>query len=233
MPTTSDAERVRVWVEENVIKPAKARGERAATVTAGDVHRDLGLKNRVPLVCQALKSKRLLEKNHLLLKEVSGPPSGLSTTLRVTYEISETGDSAAPANPFWGLRGIGKDVFRQLGGGENFIRQERESFSKATDYWTSSTDETEPEFELVWKSIARHAGGDFATVTGKAFRYRLDGDTVWIERDGREINRAVGKSQFQKAWARWPVDGPGELQDLQGPSFVFAILNDSRAWESA
>jgi len=228
MPTTSDAERVRLWVEDHVIQPAKARGEKAVTVTAGEVHRNLGLKNRVPLVCQALKSKRLLEKNHLVLKEVSGPPSGLSTTLRITYEI---GDSAPPPNPFWGLRGIAKDVFKQLGGGENFIRQERESFSKATDY--GLTVETEPEFERVWKSIARHAGGDFATVTGKSFRYRLDGDTVFIERDGREINRALGKSQFQKAWARWPVEGPGELQDVQGPSFVFAILNDSRAWESA
>jgi hypothetical protein len=227
VPITSDAERVRVWVEENVIQPAKARGEKVVTVTAGEVHRYLGLKNRVPLVCQALKSKRLLDKNHLVLKEVSGPPSGLSTTLRITYEI---GDSAPPPNPFWGLRGIAKDVFKQLGGGENFIRQERESFSKAADYGST---ETEPEFERVWKSIARHAGGDFATVTGKCFRYRLDEDTVWIERDGREINRALGKSQFQKAWARWPVEGPGELQDLQGPSFVFAILNDSRAWESA
>ena len=227
MRASSDAERVRVWVEEHVIQPAKARGERVITVTAGDVHRDLGLKNRVPLVCQALKSKRLLDKNHLVLKEVSGPPSGLSTTLKITYEI---GDSAPPPNPFWGLRGIAKDVFGQLGGGENFIRQERESFSRAMDERMSSY-ETEPEFERVWKSIAKHAGEDFTTVTGLSFRYRLAGDSVWIERDGREINRALGKSQFQKAWARWPVDGPGELQDLQGPSFLFAILDDARAWE--
>lgn len=230
MPNTSDAERVRAWVEEKVIQPAKARGEKVVTVTAGEVHRYLGLKNRVPLVCQALKSKRLLERNHLVLKEVSGPPSGLSTTLRITYEI---GDSAPPRNPFWELRGIAKDVFRQLGGGENFIRQERESFSKAADYSNRSTDETEPEFERVWKSIGRHAGEDFATITGKSFRYRLDGGSVWIERDGREINRGIGKSQFQKAWTRWPAEAPSELHDLQGPAYVFAILNDSRAWENA
>ena len=120
MPITSDAERVRTWVEDNVIQPARARGDRTFTVTAGDVHRDLGLKNRVPLVCQALKSKRLLEKNHLVLKDVSGPPSGLTTRLRITYEISA--DENAPArNPLWGLRGIAKDIFRQLGGGENFL----------------------------------------------------------------------------------------------------------------
>ena len=232
MADTSDAERVRVWVEEHVIQPARARGEKVVTVIAGDVHRDLGLKNRVPLVCQALKSKRLLDKNHLVVREVSGPPSGLSTTLKITYEISATGDSAAQ-NPFWGLRGIAKDVFRQLGGGENFIRQEREHLAEATDYWNRSTGDTEPQFERVWKAIARHAGEEFKTTTGLRFRYRLAGDSVWIERDGREINRALGKSQFGKAWSRWPVSGPGDLHDLQGPSFLFAILDDSRAWEDA
>jgi len=156
-------------------------------------------------------------------------PSGLSTTLKITYEI---GESAPPPNPFWGLRGIAKDLFRQLGGGENFIRQERESFSRAMDERMSSY-EIEPEFERVWKSIAKHTGEDFTTVTGQSFRYRLAGDSVWIERDGREINRALGKRQFQKAWARWPVEGPAELQDLQGPAYLFAILNDSRAWESS
>ena len=229
MSIISDAERVRVWVEEKVIQPAKARGETIVTVTAGDIHRDLGLKNRVPLVCQALKSKRLLDKNHLVLKDVSGPPSGLSTTLKITYEI---GDSGPVRNPFWELRGIAKDVFRELGGGEKFLREERESFSKAMDE-RMSTYGVEPEFERVWTSIAKHAGEDFKTVTGLLFRYRLAGDSVWIERDGREVNRALGKNQFTKAWARWPVEGPGELQDLQGPSFVFAILDDSRAWEDA
>jgi|SRR5579871_896911 len=225
----SDAERVRAWVEENVIQPAIQRGQRSVTVIAGDVHRDLGLKNRVPLVCQALKSKRLLDKNHLVVKDVSGPPSGLSTTLKITYEI---GDSSPSRNPFWELRGIAKDLFRELGGGENFIRQERESFSKAMDERLSAY-ATEPEFERVWKSISKHAGDDFTTTTGLPFRYRVAGDSVWIERDGREIKRALSKGQFAKAWARWPVTGPGELQDLQGPSFLFAILDDSRAWEEA
>lgn len=175
------------------------------------------------------KSKRLLDKNHLVLKEVSGPPSGLSTTLKITYEI---GDSGPVRNPFWELRGIAKDIFRELGGGENFIRQERESFSKAMDERLSAY-ATESEFERVWKSIMRHAGEDFATTTGLSFRYRLTGDSVWIERGGSKINRALSKGQFAKAWARWPVAGPVELQDLQGPSFLFAILDDARAWEGA
>ncbi len=232
MLITSDAERVRTWVEDNVIQPARARGERSFTVTAGDVHRDLGLKNRVPLVCQALKSKRLLDKNHLVLKDVSGPPSGLSTTLRITYEISTPGESAQAPNPFWALRGIAKHVFKQLGGGENFIRQERENLSAATERWQASKGDAATEFHRVWKSIAAHAGEGFTTIQGRTFRYRLAGDSVRVERDGRAINQALAKSEFQKAWERWPVTGPGELQDLRGPSYVFAILSDPRVREN-
>jgi hypothetical protein len=131
----SDTERVREWVETKVIQPARARGDRVFTVTAGDVHRQLGLKNRVPVVCQALKSKRFLQENHLVLKDMSGPPSGLSTTVRYTYEIVSGGadreSTAKQQHPLLGLRGIAKDIFRQLGGGEYFIKKEREQFSAA------------------------------------------------------------------------------------------------------
>jgi len=129
----SDTERVREWVENKVIRPARARGDRTFTVTAGDVHRELGLKNRVPVVCQALKSKRFLQENHLVLKEMTGPPSGLSTTVRFTYEVvsgGSGGDSTTKQQHLLlALRGIARDIFRQLGGGEQFIKKEREQFS--------------------------------------------------------------------------------------------------------
>lgn len=131
----SDTERVREWVETKVIRPARARGDRMVSVTAGDVHRELGLKNRVPVVCQALKSKRFLHENHLVLKDMSGPPSGLSTTVRFTYEIvsggAHEGSTEKQQHPLLGLRGIAKEIFRQLGGGEHFIKKEREQFSAA------------------------------------------------------------------------------------------------------
>ena len=79
--------RVREWVRNHIVQPAKARGDRMVSVTAGEVHHELGLKNRVPVVCQALRSKRFLEANHLVLKDMTGPPSGLSTTVKFTYEI--------------------------------------------------------------------------------------------------------------------------------------------------
>lgn len=235
MPAISDAERVRAWVEDKVIQPARARGDRTFTVTAGEVHKELGLKNRVPLVCQALKSRRLLDKNNLVLKDVSGPPSGLSTTLKVTYEMSSAGDaqSTQTANPFWGLRGIAKKVFKQLGGGENFIRQERQEFSKAMAAREPSTADADAGFQNVWRSIAAHAGEDFTTVKHVQFRYTLAGDSIRIEREGHAINQALGQSEFRKAWKRWPVSGSAQLQDLRGPSYIFAILSDPRVGASA
>src|SRR2546430_5175995 len=46
-----------------------------------------------------------------------------------TYEILDNGRKHTQSNPLIGLRGIAKDIFRALGGGEAFIRNERKNFS--------------------------------------------------------------------------------------------------------
>ena len=43
----SISDQVRDWVRNTIITPAKANRDRIFTVIAGDVHRELGLKNRV------------------------------------------------------------------------------------------------------------------------------------------------------------------------------------------
>lgn len=90
----------------------------------------MGLSNRVPLVCQALKSDKFLTENHLILEKWEGPPSGMSTTVTFTYRIL---DAVQPSTqpeewPFQKLRGVAKDVFRSLDGGDEFLRKEREQF---------------------------------------------------------------------------------------------------------
>jgi hypothetical protein len=91
---------VRNFVVTNYIQPAQARGERTVSVIAGDIHKALQLKNRVPLVCTALRSRRFLVENHLRLKDVSGPPSGLSTTVKFTFEL----ESGSPERDPQGTR---------------------------------------------------------------------------------------------------------------------------------
>ena len=153
--------RVREWVRNHIVQPAKARGDRMVSVTAGEVHHELGLKNRVPVVCQALRSKRFLEANQLVLKDVTGPPSGLSTTVKFTYEIvsSDTDEVPTKRQPLWDLLGIAKAVFEELGGGENFIKNERAKFSAAVEGQGASQTKNSPR-----------SGGQSSRIAAKSLR---------------------------------------------------------------
>lgn len=130
MRTFSDADRVREYSAKNYVGPARARGDSTFQIVAGEVQKGVHLTNRVPLVCQALRSNKFTEENGLVLEKVEGPPSGLSTKATFTYRF-ETPKRDANAKddwPFLQLRGIAKDIFASLGGGEEFLRQERENF---------------------------------------------------------------------------------------------------------
>ena len=110
-------------------RPALRRGEKVFSVNVGTVHKVLALTNRVPLVCAALKSRKFLEENGLDLIAETGPPSGQSTTVTFTYQIvGDNREEAVPNESLLQLRGIAKDLFRELGGGEAFIQQERKNF---------------------------------------------------------------------------------------------------------
>jgi hypothetical protein len=84
----------------------------------------------------------------------------------------------------------------------------------------------------VWPRIEQNAGGEFATVTGLRFTYRAPGQFIRVTRDGREINRVFSRTSFAKALARMPVSSPGQLNDLQGAAYVWAILMDRRIRQS-
>ena len=126
---TSTSESVREHARHAYLQPARRQGEKRVEINVGSVHRALALKNRIPLVCQALKSDKFLRGNGLRLVSESGPPSGQSTTVTYTYEFVENAASIAPRRDAWvELRGAMKEVFAELGGGENYLREERESF---------------------------------------------------------------------------------------------------------
>jgi hypothetical protein len=129
MPITH-ADRVRDYARREYIEPARARRQSTVRVVAGEVQKAVHLSNRVSLVCQALKSHKFLAENHLLLEKWEGPPSGMSTTVTFTYRmLDNVQPSAQPEEwAFKKLRGVAKEVFRSLGGGETFLRQERERF---------------------------------------------------------------------------------------------------------
>jgi hypothetical protein len=81
-----------------------------------------------------------------------------------------------------------------------------------------------PNFTSVWNRIEAHAGDEFTTVTGKAFTFVVEHGAVRTSRTNRQIPR----SDFEKALALVPLENTVVLQDLQGPSYVYAILMDER-----
>lgn len=159
-------------------------------------------------------------------------------------------------DPILALSGVGKEMWRKLGGGEAFIRALREDgplvlppqsvprsspFTKLLDKFTNEKSGerghvSSPNvpgrprsFDDVWPRIEAHAGEEFRTIRDKPFSYNIRGSSV-VPRPGKgaETNRLLPRSHFQKAWERRPLSGPGQIHDLQGPAYVYAILTDSR-----
>jgi len=124
-----DADKIRRYGRERYVLPARHQKEKRFSIRAGDVVRELGIRGRAPAVCSALKSREFLRSNNLHLVEWSGPKSGQSTTVTYTYEFVGTELPAAlKEDPWIRLRGTLKDVFAELGGGEAYLRAERDGF---------------------------------------------------------------------------------------------------------
>ena len=131
-----DADRIRMHGKERYVIPARDRKEDRFSIRVGDVIRDLKLGGHALAgcspVCSALKTREFLQENRLRLVDKSGPPSGQSTTVTYTYEFvakEKEDDKVGDRQDAWNrLRGALKDVFAELGGGENYLRDERANF---------------------------------------------------------------------------------------------------------
>lgn len=115
------------------VNPARTRGERRLEVRVGNVVKELGLTNRTPSVFSTLSSRSFQREAGLELIEKRGGPvsGGPSTTVQFVYRvIGERGPSEKRTNKsedLMSLYGIGRDVFGQLGGGDEYLKRERES----------------------------------------------------------------------------------------------------------
>ena len=125
----SNADRIRRHGRERYVLSARNRGDKRFSIHVGDVVRALGLIDRVPAVCSALKTGKFLKENNLRVVETIAPKSGQSTTVVYTYEFLDTKSSPAGQGDAWTrLRGAFKDIFAELGGGEAYLRAERSNF---------------------------------------------------------------------------------------------------------
>ena len=134
---TSD--QIREHVRMKYVEPARRNQQTRFSVRCGTVEKELGMSNRIAHVCTALNGPKFLEPNGLRLVETSGPPSGTSTTVVYTYEfqdaepntpVSKTPGAASIYAKLVQMEGLLKDVYKELGGAERAIREERDGYAR-------------------------------------------------------------------------------------------------------
>ncbi|MGH9488271.1 MAG: hypothetical protein ACRD04_11870 [Terriglobales bacterium] len=122
------SKRVQDLLLARYIEPARRRGQKTIRIVAGDIVRELRLRDRAPQVCAAMQGVRFLKRNQLEILEREGPPSGQSTTVAITYALD--GGAARGEALFESLRGILREAYAAEGGAERVIRRERAAFDR-------------------------------------------------------------------------------------------------------
>lgn len=117
------------------VMPARSLGAKTVQVRVGNVQKDLGWTNRTPSVFSTLNSAEFQNEAGLkLIEKIGGPPSGgPSTTVQFVYKIlderempGKTAKTVPNGAGLESLYGILKDTFAELGGGEAFLKAERQ-----------------------------------------------------------------------------------------------------------
>ena len=119
------------------VRPARLKGANVVQVRVGAVQKELGWTNRTPSVFSTLSSKEFQREAGVeLIEKRGGPPSGgPSTTVQFVYRILDGSTSEKPSSREFRiipngaglekLYGILADEFKELGGGEAFLKAER------------------------------------------------------------------------------------------------------------
>ncbi len=81
-----------------------------------------------------------------------------------------------------------------------------------------------PNIDQVWQRIQAHAGEEFRQIRGQVFTYQA-GEGYLVP---STTNQNLPKSHFAAALERLPFENTVPLQDLRGPSYLYAILMDPR-----
>lgn len=117
------------------VEPARRKGQRTIQVRVGSVQKELGWTNRTPSVFSTLLSREFQQEAGVeLVEKIGGPPSGgPSTTVQLVYQILDESNGAISADDaipervdLRDLYGLCAETFKALGGGEEFLRKERE-----------------------------------------------------------------------------------------------------------
>lgn len=130
-------EETKMHVISTYVRPARQKGEKTVQVRVGKVQKELGWTNRTPSIFSTLSSREFQHEAGVeLIEKIGGPPSGgPSTTVQFVYQVLDEAAPAAPAaktvpkgDALRALYGIFAEEFKALGGGEAFLKAEREAW---------------------------------------------------------------------------------------------------------
>lgn len=79
--------------------------------------------------------------------------------------------------------------------------------------------------EILWERIKENEGQVFKQIKGGEFTYDVKGNSITLLSRTR---RSISKNIFVKGLKHVPLDNTVPLQHLQAPSYLYAILMDSR-----
>lgn len=79
-------------------------------------------------------------------------------------------------------------------------------------------------FNTIWDRIKASEGLEFRQIRGKQFTYAVVGSAIIPS----TTNQNIPKAHFKEASALLPLKNTVAVQHLRGPSFIYAVLMDSR-----
>ena len=135
------------------VTPARLKGQKVILIRVGTVQKELGWTNRTPSVFSTLSSKEFLQEAGVeLIEKRGGPPSGgPSTTVQFVYRLldqtREKKQSSSRSRPVPNgagleqLYGVLADAYKELGGGEAYLKAER---NWGLDAWEQYEKQHEP-----------------------------------------------------------------------------------------
>lgn len=84
-PQRPQADAIRKYAKLKFVIPARQKGEKRISFTAGEIHKGVGLKNRMPLVCGSIDARKFLEFARVELIRREGPKQG--ATAKWTFKV--------------------------------------------------------------------------------------------------------------------------------------------------
>lgn len=126
------SDQIREYAGKNYVEPALRGPATTVSIKSGDIVKGMGLKNKTPNVCTALRSNIFQEQYGLKLIGEQGPPSGMSTTVVFTYKVVNRDAAKNTESESWSafdrLCGIAKGLFEHPGDWERSIQDDRRNF---------------------------------------------------------------------------------------------------------